>query len=115
MRAYVDFLYYRDQFFGQTIPEEEFWWLSRRASLELDRMCMGRIVEETVAVKDACCAVAEVLFQVAASGDAENRRVFRERASDIDFAYAQPEVFGVRKRMLDAATLYLWPTRLLSR
>lgn len=114
MNVYADYAYYRDAYFGEMVPEEDFAWIARRASRELDMICRGKIEGATDAIRDACCAVCEVLHLGMTRGGAEIQAVLRERVGDIDFSYAPPVVAGLRGKIIDVATLYLWHTGLLS-
>ena len=66
-RPYIDFAYYAGEYFGTKIPEQEFMSFARRASLKMDEFTFGRLErwpKEDLpdSVFDACCAVAEVLY-----------------------------------------------------
>lgn len=71
MAAYADFEYYSGTFGGSAIPEAEFGRYALRASREVDKITLYRIQNPPGAdsypvdnkVKDAVCAVAEVLFR----------------------------------------------------
>lgn len=64
--SYVDFAFYKDTFLGVDINEKDFPRLALRASQFLDYYTQGRAEKNSslVALKMACCAVAEVYAKV---------------------------------------------------
>jgi len=64
--AYADFGYYRDNYFGTAVSEEDFPRLAVRASSFLDYYTQGRAKENAGldALKMACCALAEQYQQI---------------------------------------------------
>ena len=65
--AYADYTYYTGTY-GGSIPGEDFSRLSRQASAYLDSVTFGRAgrshpenIQEKI--KDACCAVADIMFK----------------------------------------------------
>lgn len=106
---YADSTYYTDVYNG-TMPAADFTRLSRKASAHLDRLTFGRIdktwaVDERV--KDACCAVADVLYMQEQGG---------EIASESTGGWSRSYVTTgktVSKSIREAARLYLGNTGLL--
>ena len=69
--AYADFTYYEDTFLGTTIAEADFPRLALRASAVIDQITFGRAAtdtENTNAIKNAMCAVAEEIQNQEAAG-----------------------------------------------
>ena len=69
--VYADSTYYTTEYHG-TMPVADFDRLSRQASTHLDRLTFGRIQNEWISdarVKDACCAVADVLYRQEQGGE----------------------------------------------
>lgn len=67
------YAYYRDEYKG-TMPEDDFNRLSRRASAYIDNITFGRAGRNNMEkiqnkVKDACCAIADVLYQKEQGGE----------------------------------------------
>lgn len=62
--AYADYTYYTGTFLGTAIAESDFAALALRASKHIDRLTFGRAAtdtDNTDAIKNAMCAVAEEL------------------------------------------------------
>lgn len=72
MTVYADYTFYSTQFLGTVITESAFPQLALRASAVIDQITFGRAAtdtENTTAIKNAMCAVAEELnAQDAVSG-----------------------------------------------
>lgn len=67
----VDFTYYKNTF-GGAMPEADFNRLSRQASAYLDSATFGNAKDEWLddeRVKDACCAIADVLYNQEQGGE----------------------------------------------
>jgi len=76
---YADYNYYADTYNG-TMPEEDFNRLSRQASAYLDQITFGRtgrIHPEPVQtrIKDACCAVVDVMKKKEDGGELTSQTV----------------------------------------
>ena len=102
---YADFSYYRDTYCGE-MAEGDFKRLSRQASAYLDSVTFDRIPSVTdekimEKVKDACCAVTDVLLQ-------------KEQRDGISVTYTT-EGSTDEQRLYQAAVLYLGNTGLLYR
>lgn len=69
---YADYDYYINDYSGRAIAETDFPRLSRQASAYLDGLTCGKIrgpwVDDS-RVKDACCAVAEVMYKQEQGGE----------------------------------------------
>lgn len=72
--AYTDFTYYSTSFLGTAIAESDFPRLALEASAVIDRITFGRAAtdtENTTAIKNAMCAVAEELLNQRNTGGAD--------------------------------------------
>lgn len=110
--TYVDYDYYRGAYFGDAVPEADFLRLSRQASAYLDQVTFGRIRggwEQDSRVKDACCAVMELMHREEQGG---------EVASASNDGYSETYVVSgqtAAQRMYAAAEQYLGMTGLMCR
>ena len=107
---YADYDYYLNEYSGSAVAEADFTRLSRQASAYLDSLTYGKIrgpwVDDS-RVKDACCAVAEVMYKQEQGG---------EIASESNHSVSRTYVTSgksAERRMYDAAVLYLANTGLL--
>ena len=108
--VYADYDYYLNEYSGNAVAEADFTRLSRQASAYLDSLTCGKIrgtwVDDS-RVKDACCAVAEVMQKQEKGGE-----VASESNDGASVTYvtgsATPE-----QRMYNAAVMYLSSTGLL--
>ena len=111
--VYADFSYYRDTYCGE-MAEGDFKCLSRSASAYLDSVTLDRIPSVTdekimEKVKDACCAVTDVLLQK------EQRDGIASETNDgISVTYTT-EGSTEEQRLYRAAVLYLGNTGLVYR
>ena len=110
---YADFSYYKDTYCGE-MAEGDFKRLSRSASAYLDSVTFDRIAAVTdekikEKVKEACCAVADVLLQKEQRGG-----IASETNDGISVPYT-PEGSTDEQRLYRAAVLYLGNTGLLFR
>ena len=67
--AYADYAFYKNEYFGNAISENDFSRLALRASSFLDYYTMGKAKNhvDLLDVKMACCAVAEKILVLEAS------------------------------------------------
>lgn len=113
---YADYQYYKDGFHGSLIPEKSFERNALQASQYIDNVTFGRIGSNvTEAVKNACCAVAEVYY----SGDISQRAasgITSEKVDDYSVSYSAAENSDAQaERLRSAAGLWLGSTGLLYR
>ena len=111
--VYADFPYYRDEYKG-TMPEEDFNRLSRQASAYIDQVTFGKAaaeLPETVQtkIKDACCAVADILMKKEQGGELTSQTVGPWTKH---FASSGKTM---EQQQYDAALLYLGMTGLMYR
>ena len=108
--VYADYDYYLNEYSGNAVAEADFTRLSRQASAYLDSLTCGNIrgpwVDDS-RVKDACCAVAEVMQKQEQGGE-----VASESNDGASVTYvtgsATPE-----QRMYNIAVMHLSSTGLL--
>lgn len=69
--AYTDYEFYRNKFYGDTVPESDFLKYAERASDRIDQYTFDRLVDglpddERVKTKvqKAVCAVADTMYQI---------------------------------------------------
>lgn len=113
---YADFSYYRDTYCGE-MAEGDFKRLSRQASAYLDSVTFDRIPSVTderimEKVREACCAVADVLLQKEQRGG-----IASETNDGISVIYTRgvSNTLTDEERLYQAAVLYLGNTGLLYR
>ena len=106
---YADYDYYLNEYSGNAVAEADFAHLSRQASAYLDSLTCGKIRGSWVddnRVKDACCAVAEVMQKQ------EQGEVASESNDGTSVTYVTSGKTA-QNRMYDAAVMYLSSTGLL--
>lgn len=69
--AYADYQFYKEKYYGDTVPESDFPKYADRASDRIDMITFDRLVDglpeeerAVTKVKKAVCAVADVLYQI---------------------------------------------------
>lgn len=114
--SYADYRYYKDEFRGSLIPDESFERNALQASQYIDNVTFGRIGSDvTSAVKNACCALAEVYYSGSVSPRAASG-VTSEKVGNYSVSYAAAENSGTQqKRLKSAVKLWLGGTGLLYR
>lgn len=104
---YADYNYYKDSYHGR-MTETDFNSLSRQASAYLNKITFNRVRNAvTDDVKDACCAVAEVMFKQSKGGELISESVGPHSRQ---FAGSGK---SYNQRLYDAAEMYLALTGLL--
>lgn len=107
MTIYADYEFYRNQYFGRRLTEEEFQTYVRGASALIDEMTGGRAAahSDMDEVKYAACAVCEQMRI-----NEQHRDIAAETVGKVSRTYitAKP-----RQLCLDAARAYLMNTGLL--
>ena len=108
--VYADCDYYLNEYSGNAVAEADFARLSRQASAYLDSLTCGKIrgpwVDDS-RVKDACCALADILHAQERGGE-----VASESNDGTSVTYVTSGKTA-QNRMYDAAVMYLSGTGLL--
>lgn len=108
---YADYTYYTSEYKG-AMPEEDFNRLSRQASAYIDRVTFGRAARShngavQTKIKDACCAVVDVMLKKEQGGELTSQTVGSWTRS---FASSGKTM---DRQQYEAATLYLGMTGLM--
>lgn len=107
--VYADYDYYLNEYSGNAVAEADFTRLSRQASAYLDSLTCGKIrgtwVDDS-RVKDACCALADILHAQ------EQGEVASESNDGTSVTYVTSGKTA-QNRMYDAAVMHLSNTGLL--
>lgn len=113
---YADYVYYTEKFHGSLVPEKSFERNALQASRYIDNVTFGRIGSDvTDAVKNACCALAEIYYSGTLSPRAASG-VTSEKVGNYSVTYAAAEnVSTQQKRLRFAVKLWLGSTGLLYR
>lgn len=113
---YADYVYYTEKFHGSLVPEKSFERNALQASQYIDNVTFGRIGSDvTDAVKNACCALAEIYYSGTVSPRAASG-VTSEKVGNYSVSYAAAEnVSTQQKRLRSAVKLWLGSTGLLYR
>ena len=108
--VYADYDYYLNEYSGNAVAEADFTRLSRQASAYLDSLTCGKIRGSWVddnRVKDACCAVAEILHAQEQGGE-----VASESNDGASVTYVNSSTTP-EQRLYNIAVMYLSSTGLL--
>ena len=117
-----DYAFYKNEYYGKLLSEEEFPEYATRADAYLDQMTSGRYTSPDLsekvllAVKFAECAVSELCQQMAADS-AGNPSIEKETVGSHSVTYrgASDSASGWTSRIRDVIYLYLAHTGLLYR
>lgn len=108
--VYADYDYYLDEYSGNAVAEADFTRLSRQASAYLDSLTCGKIrgtwVDDS-RVKDACCALADILHAQEQGGE-----VASESNDGASVTYVNSSTTP-QQRLYNVAAMYLSSTGLL--
>jgi hypothetical protein len=114
--AYADYTYYADTFLGETIPEAQFPRLALRASALIDQLTFGRAAadtDNTNAIKNAVCAVAEEIYTAEQNNGADGIQSESVGSHSVTYAENSTQRLTNDQRYADAAHLYLGSTGLM--
>lgn len=124
MVSYIDLEYYQNFFSDISVPYDSFERIAREASLFVREITFNRIDEENITeeVKDAVCAVCEVIYKEEKELENTNGREIKSENTDgYSVTYVTEQQDGVsRQDMLwnkkyQAVRPYLLHTGLLNR
>ncbi len=109
---YADYTYYKDTYKGG-MPEEDFNRLSRQASAYIENITFGRSeksypVNMQNKIKDACCAVSDVLYK----NENDGGEVISQSVGSWSKQYANSGK-TLDQKLYNAAEMYLAMTGLM--
>lgn len=108
--VYADYDYYLNEYSGNAVAEADFTRLSRQASAYLDSLTCGKIRGSWIddnRVKDACCAVAEILHAQEQGGEVASESNDGASVTYVNSSTTQEQ------RLYNIAVMYLSSTGLL--
>ncbi len=111
--VYADYTHYTQQFRGQMIPEAAFLALARKTSSYLDYVTFNRLRRMAIVpdeAKDACCALAELLYK---AEETEGKAIAAETVGKHSVSYVEQE--SIKQQMQGIASQYLAHTGLMYR
>ena len=124
MVSYIDLEYYQNFFSDMSVPYDSFDRIAREASLFVREITFNRIDEENITeeVKDAVCAVCEVIYKEEKELENTNGREIKSENTDgYSVTYVTEQQDGVSRQDIlwnkkyQAARSYLLHTGLLNR
>jgi len=116
MSAYVDFTYYTTSYLGVLIAESDFPRLALRASAIVDQVTFGRAAtdtDNTTAIKNATCAVAEEIFAFEQSGSVDGIQSESIGQNSVTYTQYGARNLSAQQKYSIAAYLYLASTGLM--
>lgn len=114
--AYADYTYYTDTFLGTAIAETDFPALALRASAVIDQITFGRAAddtENTEAIQNAMCAVAEELQRQSQSGNADGISSESQGRYSVAYYKHADKAKSNQAKLQDAARVWLSNTYLM--
>lgn len=108
--VYADYDYYLNEYSGNAVAEADFTRLSRQASAYLDGLTCGKIRGPWVydsRVKDACCALADILHAQEQGGEIASESNDGASVTYVNSSTTQEQ------RLYNIAVMYLSSTGLL--
>ena len=114
--AYADFTYYSATYLGTTIAEADFPRLALRASAVIDQITFGRAAtdtENTNAIKNAMCAVAEEIQTQESAGSVDGITSESQGRYSVSYGSNSSKTKSNQSKLEDAAKVWLANTFLL--
>jgi len=114
--AYADYAYYTGTYLGTAIAESDFPQLALRASQVVDNLTFGRAAtdtENTNAIKNAMCAVAEELQKQDKSDGADGIASESQGNYSVSYVATSNRSKSSQTKLQDAAALWLQGTFLM--
>lgn len=114
--AYADYTFYLTQFLGTAITEADFPALALRASAVIDQITFGRAADDTdntTAIKNAMCAVAEELQRQVQSGGRDGISSESQGRYSVSFFAHSQNAKSSSAKLQDAARVWLANTGLM--
>lgn len=112
---YADYDFYKEQFCGRTIPQDDFRYFAARASEHIDAATFGRLengVPEECAekVQNCCCALAEAEYKFEQRSDISSEK---NGSYSVTYSSKNSSDHNTEKKRIIA--MYLGNTELLYR
>lgn len=111
---YSDYAYYQNSFGGNTLPEEFFSFYENRAALLIDRRIGTHLENPPNTIQNACCAIAELLYQAKELSELHEGSVASESTGGWSISYETGSNKTLDMRIEEEMELYLSGTGLLS-
>lgn len=114
--AYADFTYYSATYLGTTIAEADFPRLALRASAVIDQITFGRAAtdtENTNAIKNAMCAVAEEIQTQESAGSVDGITSESQGRYSVAYSANSSKTKSNQSKLEAAANVWLANTFLL--
>ncbi len=114
--AYATYSYYTNTYLGTAIAEADFPRLALRASTWIDRLTFDRAVndtENTNALSNACCAIAEDIQRNEANGGNDAIQSEAIGQNSVSYAATSSKMLTAGETYQKSAALYLENTGLM--
>jgi len=114
--AYADYEFYATQYLGTAIAEADFPALALRASQHIDNLTFGRAAtdtDNTDAIKNAMCAVAEELQRQADADNADGIASESQGRYSVSYSQSSSRMKSNQVKIETAAKLWLANTYLM--
>lgn len=114
--AYADYTHYTDEYLGNAIAEADFPRLALRASAQIDRLTYNRAAtdtDNTTAIKNAMCAVAEEIQRQEQSDNVDGVTSESQGQYSVSYGTNSNRARSNQTKIVDAAKLWLETTGLM--
>jgi len=114
--SYADYTYYSTEFLGNVIAEADFPRLALRASAQIDRITFARSatdVDNTTAIKNAMCAVAEEIQRQESNENADGITSESQGQYSVSYGANSSRSRTNQQKIEDAAKFWLETTGLM--
>ena len=114
--AYADYTHYTDVYLGNAIAEADFPRLALRASAQIDRLTYNRAAtdtDNTTAIKNAMCAVAEEIQRQEQSDNVDGITSESQGQYSVSYGTNSNRARSNQTKIVDTAKLWLETTGLM--
>ena len=114
--AYADYTHYTDVYLGNAIAEADFPRLALRASAQIDRLTYNRAAtdtDNTTAIKNAMCAVAEEIQRQEQSDNVDGITSESQGQYSVSYGTNSNRARSNQTKIVDTAKLWLETTVLM--
>ena len=114
--AYADYTHYSTVYLGNSIAEADFPRLALRASAQIDRLTYNRAAtdtDNTTAIKNAMCAVAEEIQRQEQSDNVDGITSESQGQYSVSYGTNSNRARSNQTKIVDAAKLWLETTGLM--